>query len=242
MISKYRYCGGVFKPHGLPGAAMFRKLIGACVGLAMMGMAGTANAVPISIGSFTFDQTAFADAVGTTTGTITTFVTVAPATFPTNTISIDAALTGSDLNSGVFCDEPCTIELLFTDNTVVNRVGTDLILFEQGTAESTLVTIGEIELLISSSANLDGLEDLSGALINISEIELDDFGIASGGLISSVIIDLNFPIGADPDTFPSSDPLVLAALNSIPEPSTLALFATGLALLAFLGWRRRGAA
>ncbi len=25
-----------------------------------------------------------------------------------------------------------------------------------------------------------------------------------------------------------------------PEPSTLALFATGLALLAFLGWRRRG--
>ncbi len=60
---------------------MLRKLIGACVGLAMMGMAGTANA--ISIGSFTFDQTAFADAVGTTTGTITTFVTVAPATFPT---------------------------------------------------------------------------------------------------------------------------------------------------------------
>jgi len=28
---------------------MFRKLIGACVGLAMMGMAGTANAVPLNI-------------------------------------------------------------------------------------------------------------------------------------------------------------------------------------------------
>ena len=26
-----------------------------------------------------------------------------------------------------------------------------------------------------------------------------------------------------------------------PEPSTLALFATGLALLAFIGWRRRRA-
>ena len=27
--------------------------------------------------------------------------------------------------------------------------------------------------------------------------------------------------------------------DTIPEPSTFALFATGLALLAFLGWRRR---
>ena len=29
---------------------MYRKLIGACVGLAMMGMVGTANAVPIVVG------------------------------------------------------------------------------------------------------------------------------------------------------------------------------------------------
>ena len=213
---------------------MFRKLIGACAGLAMMGMAGTANAV--SIGSFTFAQNAFADAVGTTTGTITTFVTESSG-FPTNTISIDAALTGSDLNSGVFCDAPCTIELLFTDNTVVNRVGTDLILFEQGTAESTFVTIGEIELLISSFVTQAGLVDNSGALINIFKIDLDDFGIASGGLISSVILDLNSAGRSGP--FPSSDPLVLAAI--VPEPSTLALFATGLALLAFIGWRRRRA-
>ncbi len=168
---------------------MYRKLIGACAGLAMMGMAGTANA--ITIGSFTFDQNAFADAVGTTTGSILTFVTIGPPPpeFLTNTISVDAALTGSDLNSGVFCNAPCTIELLFTDNTVVNRVGTDLILFEQGGAESTFVTIGETERLISSFVTAAGVADLTGALINMFSIDLDDFGIASGGLISSVILD-----------------------------------------------------
>ncbi len=31
-------------------------------------------------------------------------------------------------------------------------------------------------------------------------------------------------------------------VSEAPEPSTLALFATGLALLAFLGWRRRRSA
>ena len=37
---------------------------------------------------------------------------------------------------------------------------------------------------------------------------------------------------------------IFASANNLtaPEPSTLALFATGLGLLAFLGWRRRGAA
>ena len=103
-----------------------------------------------------------------------------------NQISVVDAITGSDLNSGVFCqEEPCTIELLFTDNTVVNRVGTDLILFEQGTAESTFVTIGGTTVLISSSVTEFEFEDNTERLINIFNIDLDDFGIVSGGLISS---------------------------------------------------------
>ncbi len=132
------------------------------------------------------------------------------------------------MNTGVFCQAPCTIELLFTNNAVVNGAGDDLILFEQGDAESTDVTINGITVTIASFVTEDAIRDAQGTLLNIFGIDLDSFGIASGDSISSVLLDLNF----DQSTadFPSSDPLGLFALNSVTvsEPSTFALMFIGL--------------
>ena len=190
------------------------KMLGALAGLALFGIVNSAQATPIEIGSFTFDENAFADAVGNTTGEFRTFRVNADGTFDINLLSVDLVFTDGDLNTGAFCQEPCTIELLFTDNAVVNGAGDDLILFEQGGAESTDVTITGMTFEIASFVTEDAIRDAQGRLINIYGIDLDDFGVAPGNTIISVLLDLNHDQSMM--EFPSSDPLGLFALNSIP--------------------------
>ena len=212
---------------------MLWKLKALVASLALLALGGVAQAVPISIGSFTFDENASADTVGATTGPIRTFVVEAGGGFNLDVFSVDSVLTDNSIDSGVFCDDaPCTIELFFTDNAAVNGVGDDLILFEQGAPETTNVTIGSVERTLSVFTTQAAIVDAQGALINIYAIELDDFGIAAGGMIDTVLLDLNFPDG-DP-TFPGSDPTALFALNSVdaPEPGTFMLFLVGLISLA----------
>ena len=67
------------------------------------------------------------------------------------------------------------------------------------------------------------IDDISGSFIFLFSGITQQVNCPSCGPIST----------AEPGTF--SAPEVTAA----PEPSTLALFATGLALLGFIGWRRR---
>ncbi len=58
--------------------------------------------------------------------------------------------------------------------------------------------------------------------------------------LDTLVITLNSTF-AGPPSFAMMDNVSLNSVEA-PEPSTLALFATGLALLGFLGWRRRKAA
>ena len=216
---------------------MFRTwMVRALAGLALFGLAGAAQATPISIGGFTFDENSSADHVGATTGTIQTFVVDAGGGFNVNAFSVDLVLTDNSLDSGVFCLNACTIELIFTDNAAVNGAGDDLILFEQGEAETTNITIGGIELVLSDFTTQAAIVDAQGTLINIYAIELDDFGIVSGGMIDTVLLDLNFPLGDV--NFPTSDPTALFALNSadVPEPGMFMLFLMG---LIGIGYARR---
>ncbi len=177
---------------------MFRKLIGACVGLAMMGMAGTAHALAF--------QMEF---------TVTNFI---PLTAPVDPVS------GS-----------ITYEAASDTAVVDSFISVDL------TIAGHVYTISEL-----------GFEVVFAANFTIG-------GIANGGVAHLLGFTDDFRIAWDPTTptptsrlfqYTTSETLPLFesvtfeefSITQAPEPSTLALFATGLALLGFLGWRRRGAA
>ena len=171
------------------GAAMFRKLIGAVVGLAMMGMAGTAKALPIQ---FTYSGDS-----GTVSGS--GFM-----------VFDDTLLIGSivDVFQSNFIDFSFTMTNSSTSFTwgLVDLVPTSFWRFDNSTAIPDIIGMGGF---ISTT---------------------NSFIAASTGTISSTLGGIN----------DSQGDWVFAGVVTAPEPSTLPLFATGLALLGFMGWRRRG--
>jgi hypothetical protein len=199
----------------------------------------SAHAAPIMIGNLTFDESQFVDEILSISGTGTpiTFEVPGDGTFPLNGITPEVALTDTDINTGLFCNPaPCDIELLFTDNIMVNGLGDDLLLFEQGGVEGFSLTINGIMLAFPDSAATTDptVVDADGALLNMFRADLSDFGVALNGTIDSLILNLT-PTAF----FGTSDPMALVALNSesVPEPSIIALFAVGLFGLGFA--RRR---
>ena len=175
---------------------MFRKLIAACVGLAMMGMAGTAKATLIgwdysadfgtdagtASGSFVYDTVAlsFSDVMFTTTG---------------------GTVIGAQSFSLVLAFNSSTLQIL--DPTTGPDFSSDPLL--------------QIVVITDYSDPL--------AILNVSRFafcaNFSCSGTQGGVFLNSLSSDLSI---------------------AAPEPSTLALFATGLALLGFLGWRRRRSA
>ncbi len=170
------------------GAAMYKKLIGACVGLAMMGMAGTAQAIPIEL-SFNFDMPA-----------------AAPADPWTGTIIYDAASTIDPI-----------LSLISINMTVQGHI----------------YTLGEIGF--SNQVTFSRI----GATINlVGGVQVDsiDFGLF---WLRDPLTPLIILLTAPEFGIYEPDAITEFSVSAIPEPSTLALFATGLALLAFFGWRQR---
>ncbi len=90
---------------------------------------------------------------------------------------------------------------------------------------------------VSTTIILDLVIDGPGGSIDFQTIVLSSSFV---DLTSAEFAGLGGPgFGGSFNIF-SLDNIVVTEATSAPEPSTLALFATGLALLAFLGWRRRG--
>ncbi len=180
---------------------MVRKLIGACVGLAMMGMAGTADAVPIEL-IFEFDMN---DAASP------------PADPWTGTIIYNAASTTAQVDS-----------IISVDMTVQGHSYTvgELIFGTYFTGPDVQYIAGAIGGVFSGlPAMISGTNDFRIVWVRSTGIALlnQETTLTAPGFSCCFT-----PLSTTE-----------FSLTEAPEPSTLALFATGLVLLAFMGWRRR---
>ena len=93
--------------------------------------AATASAVPITVGGFTFSagEAAFADDASLVSGSGVRFTCTAGGAAAS---SLAEALSGSDVTqcANVSGGGDGIVEILFTDNSIVNGAGTDLVIFE----------------------------------------------------------------------------------------------------------------
>ena len=196
---------------------MFRKLIGACVGLAMMGMAGTAHALVI-----TYDESVDGDLPA-----LASLSPVFTLDIGTNTFSGEISFS---FNASVSTDRD-SFAFSVPNNTSVVGIFIDIALLELGAGIFNLTTY----VLQDSS-----FAGFTAANIPIPSLNLSLFSSTLPLAPSLYGMQLNSLSGSlFFNEFRTAAYTFSIEVAPAPEPSTLALFATGLALLAFLGWRRR---
>ena len=184
---------------------MFRKLIGACAGLAMMGMAGAADAAMFK---FNF----------------------------TSTINSSPSIPGVSLG------DTLTLEV------IADNGGTSLISQNWGTTDvsSAALSVGTYSATYLTTFTLANFTtDLTGTLTvssfnDSSGSNQDIFGTGPSVVLTSAIVqDFNF---GSAFFGPNVSDFNAWTVTAVPLPAALPLMGTGLAVLGFLGWRRRKAA
>jgi hypothetical protein len=213
--------------------------------------------LPTDLGPETFDTNNFATslAASSCSGTCLAFGTGVPGGLifgPLSTATIEPWLVGADLSNGVGLGAgpagaampDYVIPAFGLLASISNGPGADFVIWEAGApAESVYVSVSlgggafSAPILYPTGVAIPA-DSSSGYVTNSVHINLDDFGIASLGLIDQVRIQGLFTGigGSGPDI------LAAAALNAgpptIPEPTTLALLGLGLTFVASRKRRR----
>jgi len=222
-------------------AGVVRSLLAASA--ALCALPPTANATPLVVAGFTFEagEQAFADDAFVSSGTVT----------GATDEQVRSTLVGSNLGDSIRVITPdvAVIEILFTDNLILNGDGSDLVIFELS-GSATPVGFADVnerfEVSVLGGGGFSSFVEVvpvnTGFLaphdtsLSAYAVDLDlaDFGFAPGETTGSVRIRL-----VDHLVSRSADPTGVGALNStpIPEPGTGLLMGIGLTSLAIA--RRR---
>lgn len=228
----------------------------ACATMALMATTAQAASIdlPTDLGAKTFDTANFATGLAGSqcSATCLTFGSgIGVNGGPFTTAQITPLIVGPDLTQGVALGAgpaggapDFIIPSFGLLASIANGAGADFVIWEAGAPpEGVLVSVslggGVFSAAISYTTSVASPADSSsGFQTNSVHIDLDDFGIAAGGLIDQVRIQGLFTGigGSGPDI------LAIAALNAgpptgVPEPSALALL--GLAFAGVYGVSRR---
>lgn len=202
---------------------MYQRLAAPVLALALS--VGAAQAA--TVGSFTFDDNAFADdaAIALTTGG-----TRGPATFPASATDGNLS-TASNLNDSF-------VEIFFTDNVLINGPGADIVIFGNtnnnvirlytGADTNASWTTGDSNFITAGATGNTSGFSLNGATIDLSTLGYadgaeitDGLFLARGGVFSTVwdVAALNSRDVVTPDPnpvpLPAGLPLLLGALGVI---------------------------